>query len=164
MTKTTTAVATIVSLLFTIAVIADRVGQAQVSVSPGKAYFEVLLKEHQIPVNSKINAFELEVRGGSFDIISAIPDGWKVTIENDVTESKATLRASAMPGAALLNENTFQNIDLWVKTDSGSVNELQIGGRFFATTADGAPLKPFPVSEYSFNMLRLYARHKLVVK
>lgn len=154
----------IITVLFTVGLVVNPAGQAQVSVSPGKAYFQILLKDHQIPTNSKINSFELEVRGGSFDIVSAIPDGWKVVIENNVEEKKATLRASAMPGAALLTEDTFQNIDFWVRTGSGAANILQIGGQFFAVTGDGAPLKPFPVSEYSFKMLQLYARHKLLSK
>ncbi len=85
--------------------------------------------------NERVVALEMHVSSGMVDLISNIPIGWYVSLDNDAGWN-ATIKANIIVGAAALSADQLRNIVLNIKKN-------EFSGLKFAVSADVSVSKNF---------------------
>lgn len=121
----------------------------------------VEIKNLQLPPGCRITAFDVRMRRGFVKVITDMPPGWALRVENG-DGGEATIRAESI-SSVTLTESDLERISFGIlKYEDTAEPFLILGSYSCQIGGDKSYSKHVPLGAFSFDFIEKYPRHRLV--
>ena len=115
----------------------------------------ILLQNLQVPKGERVVALELDLSGAIFESIANIPNGWRLTVNNDISGA-AVLDGRAQAVSAGVDERRLQDIQIEVMKQTNDPTRFDVEGAYVLASG-----KRIPLGHLNFEFVERYPRRRL---